>query len=1047
MSSSLPVPSKAALTALRGLLVGTSCTLAVLAEDRRRKINNAVRAIENGERIKSARGYRAGAAALAVAMEEDAMWDSRFGPVPDFGLEMHQHDHIGKGSGEGGSRLSRWWDGENRAGAPAKPTKTASVGGQRAVALGQNNSSNPTTTGLNTQPGQLANPPRRGQIQPLPKLTGPLKSAPSWAAMSTETIKSYVFPSNDDIVVQIHEACNTKDSVQIGAALRILLEAMDHKLAPGNLNRPWIEATARLCRTCQEEGRLDDAARLLDRIISRGPLQESDYVDHEPFALIESFLARAELNQQAQDACVADIDTALNLFVPKFVERPRGANHRVYTLGRTLLDLCFSKKRLQRVFGVYWRCILSADGSENDLASWFLHNLYENGDYASVVKFFIKTFSQSSPTKSSLNAVGDIVVGSVERAHGHRPEEVLDTLQSVCASFEDTRLYPDWVARLLLSHWKKHRNFEEIEAMFKKLQTPRLRDSVFRSRNLYRVMVELAFEAGQEAKADSYFALAISQHRALASDVKLLGVVARFHAADGDWEAVRADFEAMKQNRNANRQVYGQVFVSVLKSYAETHTVRETEAFLRFYIDELKVPLTSFMVTVMAKQYAAIRDVNSLIAWLDYCSQADFRVDAAFTNAILARCRRQWNFPFRDLRTLFRKLQALNPDCVDKHTEHIMADAALSDSKYGGKAARGRLLSLHIELPTPPSRSKYVQAEDIIFAMKMALRSGAPRRATQIYQRAVHSNMPFSPHALQLAVQAHLTWAPADFSGAYTLLRRAQAKGEDITQTINYLLAKQLTSITSRAAGPERANALIQETLTHYHQANIRITETSLHRAASLCLAAGHPAGAIHYALSAASERGGPPCFNLQNFKLLLAAYADLLDADALRDTISRGLGSFYREDGACRTALRQARARVGRSQAAGSSSSGSEASSLEERKMRARAVVDEGIRRVVEARRELREEGKLLEAEAVRIMRRAALDAGREEVDFAEVPWLGGRKKMEGAPAPADGGGGGHGHGERGRVEGVEDGVDDFYGDLERILLEAPPQTAVEAF
>ncbi|KAK3294903.1 uncharacterized protein B0H64DRAFT_433970 [Chaetomium fimeti] len=984
MSSSLPVPSKAALTALRGLLVGTSCTLAVLAEDRRRKINNAVRAIENGEKIKSARRYRAGAGALAVAMEEEALWDPRFGPLSDFGLELHRHDHTAKESGEARNQPPQWRAGEDGVGTLAETTRVTSVKGQTVAASTQSNTSNTTDTSSPAKPGQLVKSPKRAQIQPIPKPTASLKSSPSWASMSTEMVKSYSFPTNDEIVVQVHEACNTKDPVHIGTALRTLLDAIDHKLAPDNLNRPWIEATARLCRTCQEEGRLDDAARLLDRIISQGLLQESDYVDHEPFTLIESLLARAELNQQAQDVYAADIDLAVNLFGPKFVERPRGANQQVYSLGRRLLELCFAAGLVQRGFGVYRRCIMSADDRGNDLAAWFLQKLYERQDYTTVVRTFITTFAQSSPLKASLDTVGDMVVDSVELAHDHRPNEVLETLHRLCTGLGNTKLYPKWVMKLLTSHWRKHRKFEEVEVMFEKLQTPRLKDSVFRSRNIYRIMVELALEAGQEAKADSYFALAISQHRSLASDVKLLGVVARFHAADGDWEAVRADFEAMDQSREARDQVRGQVFVPVLKAYAETHTVRETEAFLKFYVDELNVPLSSFMVTLMAKQYGAIRDVNSLIAWLDYCSQAEFPVDAAFSNAILVRCRRQWNFPFRDLRTLFRKLQVLNPDFVDKHTEQVMADAALSDSKYGGKAARGRLLSLHIDLPESPGRDKHVHAEDVIFAMKQALRSGSSRRAVQIYQRAIHSNMPFSPHALQLAVQAHLTWAPTDFDGAYTILRRAQIKGEDITQTINHLLAKQITSVASSTRNPQQADRLIRATLTHYHEAGIRITETSLHRAAALCLAVGHPWGAIHYALSAANERGTEPCFNLQNFKILLAAYADLLDADRLRETIARGLASFYREDGACRAALRQARARVARSQAPAS-----RVSSLEERKMRARAVVDEGIGRVVEARRELRAEGKVLEEAAVRIMRRAALDAGREEVDFAEVPWL----------------------------------------------------------
>ena len=74
MSSPLPVPSKAALTALRGLVVGTSCTLALIAEDRRRRIRNALTAIENGERIRQAKNYNTGGAALAVALEEESLF-------------------------------------------------------------------------------------------------------------------------------------------------------------------------------------------------------------------------------------------------------------------------------------------------------------------------------------------------------------------------------------------------------------------------------------------------------------------------------------------------------------------------------------------------------------------------------------------------------------------------------------------------------------------------------------------------------------------------------------------------------------------------------------------------------------------------------------------------------------------------------------------------------------------------------------------------------------------------------------------------------------
>ncbi|KAK4126261.1 hypothetical protein N657DRAFT_643046 [Parathielavia appendiculata] len=1051
MSSSLPVPSKAALTALRGLVLGTSCTIALIAEDRRRKINNAMRVIENGERIKSAKAYRPGGAALALAMEEEALWDPRFGSVAGISLALRQHHDTeemprpsAKRKRQGPQLLDVQQSEQNDAETLAEVSTTGFPAESEKVVATEESDGNGTTnnnsTVLPVGTAQRTSKTARLSITPLPKPTASRKPSPSWVWANTDVVRFYSFPTVPEIIAQMHEACNTKDSLRVTAALQTVLKAMKHNVAPDNLDRSWMEATALLCRTCQEEGRLDDAAQLLYQVICRGPLEESDYLSHEPFTLIEALLARSQPDEQSGDVNLANIDAAVNLFLPRFKDGLTGVNTQIYNLGRRLLKLCFSAHRLQRIFGVYRRCNLVAGEQSNDLTSWFLKKLHENQDYVSVVKVFISTFSQSSPTKASVQAVGGLVVDSVELANNYRPEEVLQRLHSIYSGL-NIKLNPDWVMRLFLSHWKKHGNFEEIEAMFEQLQTPGLKDSVSRSYNIYRIMVELALEAGEEAKADSYLMLAVRENRTLASGVRLLGVLARFHAADGDWEAVRADFEAMNQHgtpAGPAGKVYGQVFVPVLKVYAESHTVRETEVFLKSYTDELQVPLCSYLVTLMAKQYAAIRDVSSLVDWLDYCSRAGFPVDAAFTNAILVRCRRQWKFPFRDLRSLFRKIRVLNPDFVDKHTAQIMADAALEDSRYSGRAAKGRLLSLRVDANVLPARGKHARVEDVILAMKEALRTDSPRRAVWIYKRALHFNMPFSQQALRLAVQAELTAAPNDYNGAYGLLRGAQSRGEDVTPIINYLLGKQLSSIASSTTHPSDAEAIIQETLAQYHKAGIRLTETSLHRAALTCLKTGHFRGAIAYAHKAAAARGpagGGPCFNLQNFRILIVAYAELVDAEGIRETIRRGLASHYREDGACRTALRHARDRVLHSRARPVSCG---------ERARARELVEEGIERVVEVRRRLRAEARHLEKQAVEIMRRAALDAGREEVDFGGVPWLGGVKG-----AGDDAGAAEKGDGNSAESEAGEDGflTGGMYAELERTLLEGSGTPAVEAY
>ncbi|KAL2267567.1 hypothetical protein VTJ83DRAFT_4844 [Remersonia thermophila] len=912
------------------------------------------------------------------------------------------------------------------------------------------------------EPNHPAIPP---VARPLPKLVMPAKATPSWLQSGMEMINAYAFPTNSDIIAKAHDACDTRDPRKLANAVRTVLDAMNHRVAPGNLNRPWIEATARLCRTCREEGKLDDAVALLHRVLAQGPLAESAYFEHEPLALIEELLAHAEsLGQDREGGFAACLDKAIALFLPKFAEQPTKANPQVCSLGRRLLELSFSTGRLERIFAIYRRSHLVAGADGADLAGWFIGKLHAVHDYKSAVRIFLTTYAQSSPTAASLRALADRIVNSVELAHNYRADAVLKTMLHVIKRPGNAiKLRPWWVIRLLSSHWKQSGRFNEIEALFEQLHTPKLRDSVFRHEIVYRIMVELALEAGDKAKAESYFRLAVSQNFACLLDVRLLGIFARFEAAAGDWEAVRARFEAMNRAGRPTTKAYGQAFVPVLKAYAETHTVRETEVFLKTYVEEFGVPLCSYTVTLMAKQYAAIRDVHSLIAWLEYCARAGFPVDAAFTNSILVRCRRQWNFPFRDLRTLFRKLRELNPDFVDKHTEQVMADAAWSDSKYAGKAAKGRLLSLRLDMSTLPTRCKLEQAEDVTLAMKGALALNRPRRALWIYKRATHLQVPFSQHALRLAVHAHLTTAPNDFPGAFGLVRAAQSKGEEVTPAINYLLARQLGSLTAPTANnPAETDALIQSALAEYHRAGIHLTEESLHRAAVACLEARQFGGAIRYAHLAAhahtSSTGGTgstgsagdpplppsayagPCFNLQNFRILLYAYASLVDVDGLRDTVARGLAHPYREKPGCRSALRYARKWIAYSQARASASA--------EERQRAREVVNKGLAMVVEARKRLRDEGRKLEEAALRIMRAAARDSGREEVDFGTVPWLG--EKGAAAAGGQTGGRDGEEEGEaREEIGGIDEvlGLLGCYPEKAQALAGCSGRPAVEAF
>ncbi|PNP47379.1 hypothetical protein TGAMA5MH_01196 [Trichoderma gamsii] len=78
MAATPPVPSKAALNALRGVLFTTSCSVALLAEERRRRLKIARSAIDNARKLHTVKSNRG-----AVALSES--WEDR---LADYGDEV-----------------------------------------------------------------------------------------------------------------------------------------------------------------------------------------------------------------------------------------------------------------------------------------------------------------------------------------------------------------------------------------------------------------------------------------------------------------------------------------------------------------------------------------------------------------------------------------------------------------------------------------------------------------------------------------------------------------------------------------------------------------------------------------------------------------------------------------------------------------------------------------------------------------------------------------------------------------------------------------------
>lgn len=978
MSSPLPVPSKAALTALRGLVVGTSCTLALIAEDRRRRIRNALTAIENGERIRQAKNYNTGGAALAVALEEESLLDAGvlpLAPEPFAALPaeiVRQYDiskaaelerwHRGEDIGESETTRREHGSGSHPCGHSRREATPKSFTAKKRTLTGKHHFISTIEGGPITQTRHFHRFSRRADNQ--------------------GGRSSLAFPSNDNIVVMIQEACRTKDLGQMDKAASLIFEATNQNQAPNNLDEAWMEASALLCRTYLDLERAEDAAKILSCVLARAPLTEARYFDFQPERLIESLLAKATQEKAGENICPAKLETAISLFLPKFTEKPVVQSGELLAVGRALLDHAFSLGKSTRAIDVYWRCI-SVSESRYDFTSWVITKLHDTGDYKAAIRLFLANYCKMNPSAPSIIRIAGPVVQSVEKAHNYKPTQVLKAFLSLASG--KCHLKTEWIMRLLTAHWRRHGSFEELETFFQQLMELGLKDVVYHMDGVYRVMIELALESEEDIKAESILAQASVELPQLAHDVRLLGIFARFKAKQQDWDGVRESFAAMKLDSKPALDACGTAFVPVVKTYAKDHTVQETDAFMRSYITDLKVPLSRFLVTLMAKQYASIRDLESFVEWLEYCSTAGFQVDAAFTNAVLVSCRRNWNVPFRDLRTLFRKLRALNPNFVDRHTERVMMDAALSsDNKLQGGFARGRVLSLHITPKMGAVRGKCETEHEVTLAMKEALSYRHPAKALNIYKRALHLGMPFSECALKLAVNAQLKLENKPYKKTYDLVLKAQHQGNNVNSILNYLLGLQLSDLAAKGG---EIKSIVETAINRIKDVGLKIADSFLHRAALICLTSGHFEGAHHYALMAAeSNNQSEPCYNLENFRIMLYSFAGLLNIDGIRQVLAKAMSSSYKEHTGCLKALKRAREMVMEAR-------------LNDAKPQQRHdaydVLSEGIEEIVKSRQRLHSQRVKLGTESVRIMRQAALDAGVAPVDFVEIPWLNSKPRI----------------------------------------------------
>lgn len=806
MSFSLSrVPKRVALTALHGLVVGTSCTLLFVCEDRRRRIDQARRAVHNAEKVRAAKQYRKKPSPLEEEKEATAGQDTQTQAL-------------------------------------STTLRETTVGGREK----------PPSTRLQSQ----TSPSSTTTTPPPPMIVDPYKQT---------KIK----------IRQIKEAVALGDAHSLHVGILTLKRIAGRPETVGEEDQPkLVQAAANLYRKCNDVGSTDQAVRILEYISKIGPISSAEYYamsrNHIERAITELEVHIRQLKSQesakaeASLVAVEKLDKLLALLVPESQEgiitssRKWDWSSQAERTIRLALDLGAIRKHR--------------------------HGVTKSEAFIRVIQTWVQlqgTLSNADPVV--WNAIGNVIADAAQLGSSPDPTASLLYLAACCPP--DLSIRTVWVMKLLTVDWQQFNKTKDLPKslhLFAQFEDLGGCDKVTHLDGVYRVMIELALDAKEWQVADDFLAklTAIKPHAA--NDPKIIGLLAKTKAKLGDWESVWKDLAKIEPKDDH----LGDVFVPILKEYSKTHTVRQVDNFLRMALEELQVPITPYLVTLVGNRYGELRDVASLLTWLEYCAGQGVKVDAAFGNTILRNARRYWDFDYQAQKRLYRTLQALHPSFVDEVTQNMIVSAALTATRRVASPlyTHHEVTSLAVQFR---SKAKPSDPHDMRLWMRRAFALRNYRLVQNMYEKAIKQGAFLDDGHLLLNVRAILLHT-ANLPKIVRILQEAKeqnisverATAEVFTFYIRRVFAGDLTD-------KETVLQNVQGVLSQLQTAALDVSCSSLLRVAYLCLSKiNHIEGALNFALSALHLKQAECPDDVPMVQVFLLAYTAKTDIRGLRWTI-----------------------------------------------------------------------------------------------------------------------------------------------------------------
>ncbi|KAI1468804.1 uncharacterized protein F4812DRAFT_424772 [Daldinia caldariorum] len=886
MPPPLPIPSKAAIHALRGIALGTSCAIGVILEDRRRRISTLKTALSNKEKLKAVKRYHSVADPTPARLDETA-----FAEGDQFQWHHVEDDTVRTRDGPSASKTSPQQHSPEDASPdtnPAPSVKTEDGLESPSTTTTQAETSSSQTTHHDVAVAHILNTSRQ-QLWPSETEFDAHKTWGTYQALYSSPMLKIRLNKRRRAIADVTSILDSNDEERLDQALRRFLDACRGSYSE-QLDEQWIELSIRLSRDFHAENRLEDAAKILLTILGIGPLEESQFFAHQPIPLINYYLRQVDENGRVPQEAVS---TATRIFLATLKEKPQMRFEELEEFGMQLMTENFMLGQFSLVGDVYWRVIAITQSSE--FMGWAIQMLHEHRDHKHVLKYFLLNFSKTTPDARSYFNTVDSVVSSVEALGGMKAEHVLDALCRMDGAGTGI-IRSRWVMKLLHAYWNRNRDFPTLKALFDAMLSIDILDRVTNSNLVYRTMVELSIKAEMNDVARLYCEELLEKFPDMTTDVTLKGLFILPMAKAGDWDGVSNAFAEMQTLRRGQEDEYDKAFIQILKIFAESHTASEVRDFVSHFISHLGVRMHRYIVTLVANKYGQCHDSSGFVSWLQYCSEVGFAMDSSFCNSVLHNCHAKWAMPYNELRNLYTEFERLDVS-FDDVTRRILSQAALKGSKTdrNGNAVNRAQHPSHIAVDRLAYAGHTSNRRDVYEAMKQELSNSNTATAISIYQNAIRFGMPPCPHCLRLATFATLKNGKNGSASAMQLLQIAYDRGEDISSAVSEFIKFQLNNLQAEA---KEALLHMRNLITQFEALHIVIVPDILTRMALFCVKLGNYSKALALCNLAVDKSGTENlCFSRECFKALLMTYPALRDLEGTEKLMEDLLQSNFAGD------------------------------------------------------------------------------------------------------------------------------------------------------